>query len=63
MTLTNFLLFLILVTLATYAFMPWKGLDKGSLKVSTVKMVSQWLIWLIIFGFLISLFIFMGINK
>ena len=27
MTLTNLLLFLILVTLATYTFMPWKGID------------------------------------
>ena len=30
MSLTNVLLFLILVTLATYAFMPWKNIDKGS---------------------------------
>ena len=27
MTLTNLLLFLILVTLTTYTFMPWKGID------------------------------------
>ena len=31
MNLTNLLLFLILVTLATYTFMPWKGIDKGGL--------------------------------
>ena len=45
MTLTNLLLFLILVTLATYTFMPWKGIDKGSL----VKVASQWFMWFAVF--------------
>ena len=52
MTLTNLLLFLILVTLATYTFMPWKGIDKGSL----VKVLSQWFIWFTIFGVVILVF-------
>ena len=29
-SLTNILLFLNLVTLATYTFMPWKGIAKGT---------------------------------
>ena len=38
------LLFFILVTLNTYTFMPWKGIDKGS----AGKLASQWFGWLII---------------
>ena len=49
MTLTNLLLFLILVTLATYTFMPWKGIDKGS----GLKLYGQWFIWFAIFGVII----------
>jgi len=30
MSLTNILLFLILVTMAAYTFMPWQGIAKGS---------------------------------
>ena len=52
MTLTNLLLFFILVTLATYTFMPRKGIDKGSL----VKVASQWFIWFTIFGVIILVF-------
>ncbi len=51
MTLEEILLFLILVTLATYTFMPWKGIDKGSF----VKLYGQWFIWLFIFGAVIFL--------
>ena len=58
MTLTNLLLFLILVTLATYTFMPWKGIDKGSL----VKVASQWLMWVVIFGLIVFLSTFLGIE-
>ena len=54
MTLTNLLLFLILVTLATYTFMPWKGIDKGSL----VKVASQWFMWFTIFVIIIFYLIF-----
>ena len=58
MTLTNLLLFLILVTLATYTFMPWKGIDKGSL----VKVTFQWIMWLAIFGIIVLISTFFGIE-
>ena len=58
MTLTNFLLFLILVTLATYTFMPWKGIDKGSL----IKVASQWVMWFVIFAIIVLISIFFGIE-
>ena len=48
-TLTELLLFFILVTLATYTFMPWKGIDKGS----GFKLYGQWFIWFTIFGVVI----------
>ncbi len=51
MTLTDTLLFLILVTLATYTFMPWKGIDKGS----GIKLYSQWIVWAVIFGIILLL--------
>ena len=57
-TLTNLLLFLILVTLATYTFMPWKGIDKGSL----TKVTSQWFTWFFIFGAIILALIFFGLT-
>ena len=53
MSLTNLLLFLILVTLTTYTFMPWKGIDKGGLK----KIIGQWCLWLVVFGIVIVIFI------
>ena len=52
MNLTNLLLFLILVTLATYTFMPWKGIDKGQ----GFKLYGQWFIWFAIFGVIILVF-------
>ena len=58
MTLTNLLLFLILVTLATYTFMPWKGIDKGSL----VKVASQWIMWFVIFAIIVLISVFFGIE-
>ena len=58
MSLTNLLLFLILVTLATYTFMPWKGIDKGSL----VKVASQWLMWFAIFVIIVLISTFFGIE-
>ncbi len=57
-TLTNLLLFFILVTLATYTFMPWKGIDKGSLS----KVASQWFMWLLIFGAIILVLTFFGLE-
>ena len=56
MTLTNLLLFLILVTLATYTFMPWKGIDKGSY----AKIFIQYFSWILIFG--LTLFILFKLN-
>ena len=47
--LTNLLLFFILVTLATYTFMPWKGIDKGSKR----KIFAQFMLWIIVFGVVI----------
>ena len=52
MTLTEILLFLILVTLTTYTFMPWKGIDKGS----GFKLYGQWFIWFTVFGIIILIF-------
>ena len=56
MSLTNLLLFLILVTLATYTFMPWKGIDKGGL----INIFGQWLFWFATFGMLIFIFNFLN---
>jgi hypothetical protein len=52
MSLTNLLLFLILVSLTTYTFMPWKGIDKGGV----TKMIAQWFMWFIIFGVIIFVY-------
>ena len=57
MNLTNILLLLLLVTLSTYTFMPWKGIDKGSLP----KILLQWLIWLITFSIVLFLMVSMGV--
>ena len=56
MSVTNLLLFLILVTLATYTFMPWKGIDKGGI----VKIISQWFMWFGVFG--LAIFILFKLN-
>jgi len=53
MTLTNLLLFLILVTLTTYLFTPWKNMQKPP----TLTILLQWLIWSIIVSALIFLLI------
>ncbi len=58
MTLNNLLLFLILVTLATYTFMPWKGIDKGSV----IKVASQWFMWFVIFASIVLISTFFGIE-
>lgn len=46
MTLTNFLLLLILSILSTYTFMTWKGIDKGS----KVNILIQFILWTIVFS-------------
>jgi len=46
MSITNFLLFLILVTLATYLFTPWKNMQKPPTKI----IVLQFFLWLLGLG-------------
>jgi hypothetical protein len=48
-SLTNFLLLLILASFTTYTFMPWRGIDKGSKR----KIGLQFILWVIIFGTII----------
>ena len=50
-SLTNILLFLNLVTLATYTFMPWKGIAKGT----WATCISYWLAFFATFGILIAI--------
>ena len=38
------LLFLVLVTLNTYTFMPWKGIYKGP----PLALLQQWIGWLLV---------------
>ena len=57
MSLTNLLLFLILVTLATYTFMPWKGIDKGP----RIKLFIQFIIWTLIFAILVFVVTSLGL--
>ena len=42
MTIQNLLLFLILVTLLTYVFMPWKNNERGMLVKSSFKIILIW---------------------
>jgi hypothetical protein len=51
MNLTDFLLFLILVTLATYLFTPWKNMQKPSTKI----IFFQFFLWLISLSLMILL--------
>ena len=53
MNLTNFLLFLILVTLATYLFTPWKNMQKPPTKIIFFQF-SLWLIGLSLLIFLLN---------
>jgi len=50
-SLTNILLFLNLVTLATYTFMPWKGIAKGT----WFTCISYWFAFLLTFAILIGI--------
>jgi len=49
MTITNFLLLLILAIFTTYTFMPWSSIDKGSKR----KIGAQFIFWVIAFGLVI----------
>ena len=51
MILTNLLLFLILVTLSTYLFTPWKNMQKPPTKI----IFFQFFLWLIGLGLIIFL--------
>ena len=51
MSITNFLLFLILVTLATYLFTPWKNMQKPPTKI----IFFQFFLWLVGLGLVIFL--------
>ena len=48
-SLTNFLLLLILGIFTTYTFMPWNSIDKGSKK----KIGAQFILWVVLFGVII----------
>jgi hypothetical protein len=48
MILTNLLLFLILVTLSTYLFTPWKNMQKPPTKIIFFQFCFWCLIWAII---------------
>ncbi len=48
-SLTNFLLLLILAIFTTYTFMPWSNIDKGSIR----KIGAQFIFWITIFGLVI----------
>ena len=56
MELTNILLFLILVTLAAYTFIPWKTTKKGLEKPSIKKITIFWMQCFVVFGFITYLF-------
>ena len=56
MSLTNFLLFLILVTLATYLFTPWKNMQKPPTKI----VFFQFFLWLV--GLSLIIFLLNKIN-
>ncbi len=56
-TFTNLLLFLILSTLVAYLFMPWKGIDKGSF----VKILSQFVIWIVVLGLIFIILFNLGL--
>ena len=48
-SLTNFLLLLILAIFTTYTFMPWSSIDKGSKR----KIGLQFILWTVLFGAII----------
>ena len=50
-SLTNILLFLNLVTLATYTFMPWKGIAKAT----WATCITYWVAFFIAFAILIAI--------
>ena len=55
MSLTNFLLLLILSIFTTYTFMNWKGIDKGP-KLTIVAQFIGWTILFFVIVFVLKLF-------
>ena len=58
MSLTNLLLFLILVTLTTYLFTPWKNMQKPP----TLIIFAQFFLWIIGLSLLIFILNKLDIN-
>ncbi len=59
MSLTNFLLLLILSIFTTYTFMSWKGIDKGP----KLFIVIQFIGWLLLFFVIIYVFEIFGLIR
>ena len=57
MSLTNFLLLLILSIFTTYTFMSWKGIDKGP----KLTIIIQFTGWTILFFAIVYIFKMLGI--
>ena len=57
MSLTNFLLLLILSIFSTYTFMSWKGIDKGPKTI----IVAQFFGWTILFLIIVYIFKILGL--
>ena len=57
MTLTNFLLLLILSILSTYTFMTWKGIDKGP----KLTIVIQFIGWTVLFFVIVFILKMLGV--
>ena len=62
MSLTNFLLFLILVTLTTYLFTPWKNMQKPPTKIIFLQF-SLWLIGLSLIIFLLNKYNYLELTS
>ena len=54
MTLTNFLLLLILSILSTYTFMTWKGIDKGP-KLTIIIQFTGWTFLFFVIVFILKM--------
>ncbi len=57
MTLTNFLLLLILSILSTYTFMTWKGIDKGP----KLTIIIQFIGWTFLFFVIVFILKMLGL--
>ena len=59
MSLTNFLLLLILSIFTTYTFMSWKGIDKGP----KLTIIIQFIGWTVLFFAIVFALKILGIIK